>query len=794
MPAADVAVTAVDDDARAVIVSAESVSVDEAGGVATYTVVLGSQPTGVVTVTPSIGDASVAAASGALTFTAADWSVPQTVTVTGLDDDIDNDPDRETRISHAVSGGDYGGVPAADVTVTAVDDDARAVIVSLDRVSVDEAGGKAAYTVVLGSEPTGAVTVTPLSGDASVAAVSGALTFTPSDWSAPQTVTVTGVDDDIDNDPDRETRVSHSVSGGDYGGVPVAEVAVTAVNDDSIRAVMGRSRVLLAETLRAMSGSTSQAIEGRIQRRLGSDRSLFGRTAGSSKDSPKESAGGSASGSPARPSSGSPAGASTGSPAGVSTGSPMGSRAGLPAESTAAPSAGLASQLAELLAGAFSGSGCESRQPAAPGLAELSAGRPGCLRAGQGMDGMDFRPFGRTIEQAFAGLVFWATADRRSLSGREESIVSWDGAVNGLHAGFDQTLGENLLWGLAVSRHTASLGYDAQALGRPASGTQSTRAISAHPYVALNLASGGRLWASAGWGSGEWTDYEDSGPRYGADMSWTNAVAGGALPFVIRGAELEAVFDASAATLTVEDEELALHDPSVGISRVRAALQGQREFALGSGSLMDLGARLGLRYDGGDGATGMGVETGLGAAWSMPSTGLRLGVEWSLLLAHQGRGEPPVHNRLRRARANCPGGTRPAFPPGAVARRRRHASGRAVRRRAVARPGRQARNAARCAPGRGSRLRLRAFRTVAFRRNERRRRRPAQHQDRVELGDIPRSGRLGAGTGARGNAGQSARHPLPIALQQPGFIRAPHRLTSTFGNEGILPSREGETL
>ena len=658
--AADVAVTVADDDARAVIVSAERVSVDEDGGTADYTVALGSQPTGAVTVTPSSGDASVAAVSGALTFTATDWSTPQTVTVTGVDDDIDNDTDRESRISHTVSGGGYGGMAAADVAVTVVDDDARAVVVSVERVSVDEDGGTADYTVVLGSQPTGAVTVTPSSGDASVAAVTGALTFTASDWSVPQTVTVTGVNDDIDNDPDRETRISHAVSGGDYGGVPAAEVAVTALNDDAIRTAMRRSRVLLAETLRAMSGSTSQAIEGRIQRRLGSDQSLFGRTAGSPKGPSKDSAGGSAtgsaSGSPARPSSGSPAGspagastgspagASTGTPAGASTGSPAGASTGLPAGrlagasagSAAAPSAGFANQVAELLASAFVGSGCESAQPPAPGLAELSAGRPGCLQAGQGSGGRSLRPIGRTIEQAFAGLVFWATADRRTLSGREESMLSWDGAVNGLHAGFDQTLGENMLWGLAVSRHTASVGYDARGTGRPASGTQSTRAVSAHPYVAMNLASGGRLWASAGWGSGEWIDREDSGARYGSDMSWTNAVAGGALPIVIRGAELEAVFDASTARLAVEDDELELDDPSLGVSRVRAAFQGQRQFVAGSGSSIDLGVRLGLRYDGGDGQTGMGVETGLGAAWSMPSTGLRLGVEWSLLLAHQG--------------------------------------------------------------------------------------------------------------------------------------------------------------
>ena len=248
MAAAEVAVTVRDDDALGVTVSPRRLSVAEDGGTATYAVVLGSQPTGAVTVTPSIGDASVAAASGALTFTPSNWSAPQTVTVTGVNDDIDNDPDRSATVSHAVSGADYDGMAAAEVAVTVRDDDARGVTLGPRRLSAAENGGTATYTVVLGSQPTGAVTVTPSIGDASVAAASGALTFTPSNWSSPQTVTVTGVNDDIDNAPDRETRISHAVSGGDYGGVPAADVTVTAVDDDSRAVIVSAESVSVDET------------------------------------------------------------------------------------------------------------------------------------------------------------------------------------------------------------------------------------------------------------------------------------------------------------------------------------------------------------------------------------------------------------------------------------------------------------------------------------------------------------------------------------------------------------------
>ena len=225
--------TLADDDTRGVTVSLASVTVAENGGTATYTVVLTSQPTGPVRVTPASAEAYIAKVSGPLTFAVDDWFKPKTVTVTALDDDFDN-ADWTTTIYHTVAGGDYGAVPAADVAVTVTDDDARGVKVAPQSLSAPENGGTATYTVVLESMPTVNVTVTPASSDGSVAAVSGALTFTDSNWSTPQTVTVTGVDDSLVNDPDRTATVSHAVAGGAYGNEPAKDVTFTALDDDAV--------------------------------------------------------------------------------------------------------------------------------------------------------------------------------------------------------------------------------------------------------------------------------------------------------------------------------------------------------------------------------------------------------------------------------------------------------------------------------------------------------------------------------------------------------------------------------
>lgn len=65
------------------------------------------------------------------------------------------------------------------------------LVVHDDSLSVN-VGGAVTYDIRLLAPPAAAVTVTPASGDAAVAAVSGSLTFTARSWHVPQTVMVTG--------------------------------------------------------------------------------------------------------------------------------------------------------------------------------------------------------------------------------------------------------------------------------------------------------------------------------------------------------------------------------------------------------------------------------------------------------------------------------------------------------------------------------------------------------------------------------------------------------------------------
>ena len=98
----------------------------EAGDTATFSVVLNTQPTTTVMIDLSSDDTGEGTVSPAsLTFTTNDWSTAQTVTVTGVDDDIDDGNQSYTIVTAEATSSDqsYSGLNATDVSVTNTDND-----------------------------------------------------------------------------------------------------------------------------------------------------------------------------------------------------------------------------------------------------------------------------------------------------------------------------------------------------------------------------------------------------------------------------------------------------------------------------------------------------------------------------------------------------------------------------------------------------------------------------------------------------------------------------------------------
>ena len=232
--ASDVTVTIADNDVRGVAISPTTLTITEGAG-KTYEVVLNTQPTGDVTVTPSLATGSDAdvtlASSSASPSRSLNWNVAQEVTVNAAEDN-DAAPGVAT-IEHAVAGADYASVTASDVTVTIADNDVRGVAISPTTLTITEGAGKT-YEVVLNTQPTGDVTVTPslaTGSDADVTlASSSAFTFTSLNWNVAQEVTV-NVAEDNDAAPGVAT-IEHAVAGADYASVTASDVTVTIADND----------------------------------------------------------------------------------------------------------------------------------------------------------------------------------------------------------------------------------------------------------------------------------------------------------------------------------------------------------------------------------------------------------------------------------------------------------------------------------------------------------------------------------------------------------------------------------
>ncbi|MEG4301963.1 DUF4347 domain-containing protein, partial [Microcoleus sp. D3_18a_C4] len=152
-----------DDTAGISINPTAGLTTTEAGGTANFTVVLNSQPTADV----SIGITSDKTAEGtvdkpSLTFTSANWNVPQTVTVTGVDDLVVDGNAAYNIVTAAATSTDtnYSGVNADDVAVTNTDNDTKGITVTpTSGLTTTEAGGTANFTVVLNSQPTADVSI-----------------------------------------------------------------------------------------------------------------------------------------------------------------------------------------------------------------------------------------------------------------------------------------------------------------------------------------------------------------------------------------------------------------------------------------------------------------------------------------------------------------------------------------------------------------------------------------------------------------------------------------------------------
>ena len=282
VPGRTISVINTDDELPGFTVSKTTASTSEAPTNDSFTVRLDVAPAASITIPVEVADVSEGLLKGGdspsiaqpaitLTFTTANWNVPQTVTVVGQGDSIaDGNQTYSTTVGPPAGTAEFAAVAAQTVSVTNSDDDIAGLTVALAEVPLrtSENGTTATFTVRLNTEPIGDVTVAVTSGDAAEGLLSSgaqnglaalALSFTRTSWSTPQLVTVTGQDDAAV--PVQGDNVRYAVAvgpaTGDVAYAAVAPQAVQVLNvDNDVAAVIVPGSGSGAEPLQTRESGT----------------------------------------------------------------------------------------------------------------------------------------------------------------------------------------------------------------------------------------------------------------------------------------------------------------------------------------------------------------------------------------------------------------------------------------------------------------------------------------------------------------------------------------------------------
>ncbi len=155
---------------------------------------------------------------------------------------MDQGSSHSVTTSHRATSSDshYNGIAIRNVTAMVTDNDRAAVTITessgFTLVSEVPGGHTDTYTVTLNTVPTGDVTIAVESGDTGAVTVSPAtLTFTAANWSTGQTVTITVVEDNVDQGSYRSMTISHRAASVDaqYSTISIPSVTATVVDGGS---------------------------------------------------------------------------------------------------------------------------------------------------------------------------------------------------------------------------------------------------------------------------------------------------------------------------------------------------------------------------------------------------------------------------------------------------------------------------------------------------------------------------------------------------------------------------------
>jgi murein DD-endopeptidase MepM/ murein hydrolase activator NlpD len=262
-------VTIVDDDVAGLIVSENgtNIQVAEAGESGRFALSLSAQPASDVIVTLATeSTAQLSVGTSEVVFSPENWDVAQWISVSAIDDPF-VDGVETAQVTASVDGNrsdaQFRGLTET-VNVEIIDDELGEFIVSEtnDSTIVLESGGSDVFSVTLSARPRGAVVIDVMPDpSADVETDLNRLTFTADNWDVPQSVAVTGIDDQIVNGT-RATRITLEINAAlsvaPFHNAVARSINVVIIDNDVPRLQLKVSKGFLSENGDSATAFVSQ--------------------------------------------------------------------------------------------------------------------------------------------------------------------------------------------------------------------------------------------------------------------------------------------------------------------------------------------------------------------------------------------------------------------------------------------------------------------------------------------------------------------------------------------------------
>ena len=246
------------------------------------------------------------------------------------------------------------------------------------------------------------------------------------------------------------------------------------------------------------------------------------------------------------------------------------------------------------------------------------------------LDGASFvLPLGsqgaQQVEGLRSSLATWGGGEYVGLGEPGAKGVDWSGNLTNWHVGADVRVRPDILAGVAGTSSSGAFDFTDRTHDRPVAGTYNTRLTSLNPYVAWLMDDPGSvIWASAGYGWGNIEIADDLAALRSTSARMTTGAAGGGRTLLTTAAGNVRVRGEGLLARVNVNQGAEFDSLTVDMRRVRLLLEWTQQYRSDAGDEIAFLLEGGMRYDGGSGAQGTGIEVGSGMRFVSATLGMRI--------------------------------------------------------------------------------------------------------------------------------------------------------------------------